>query len=485
MANENLKQKTKIGMLWNFLEKISLQGVSFIINIILARLLTPHDYGVVGMFSVFLLYANVFIESGFVRGLIQKKDITDLDYSTTFYFNLVISIVIYIILYFLSPTIARFYDIPEYITLQRVLFLILVINSLTLVQGARLQRSLNFKTIAIINFLSTLVSGILGIVFAYKGFGVWALIIQTLTKSVISAILFWIFGKWKPLLKVSLTSFKTLFSYSSKLLIASIVGNTVDNLCSLFVGKLFKPVNMGYYTRARQFPELISGTISSILNSVTFPLLSSIQEDKEDLINIFKRLIKVSSLVSTPTMIGFAILSKPIIIVILGDQWLPVAELMFWISISYIVRPINVLDMNILNAIGRSDIFLKVYLAKIPVQIITMLITFPIGLRAIVIGEACSSIIYFIMSAFMIGKLFNFGPIKQFFAFWNYLFAGCIMGICVFLITQLIDSYLLQLIIGVPVGVVTYMLLLEILKDDEYIVLRKKLVSKILEKVHK
>ncbi|MBQ7905379.1 MAG: lipopolysaccharide biosynthesis protein [Spirochaetaceae bacterium] len=477
LDSKNVKYKTKIGIVWNFIEKTSVQIVSFVISIVLARQLTPYDYGVVGMFNVFLSYSNVLVESGFTRGLIQKKDANDIDYSSTFYVNLIMSCFIYIILFFCAPLIANLYNIPEYLTLERILFINIILNSLVIVQNARLQKKIDFKTIAVINFFSILVSGLIGIYAAYSGLGVWAIVVQSLSRGVLSTILYWGLGKWYPKLVFSISSFKNLFSYSSKLLFASIVGNTVDNIGSIIVGKIYNPTIMGYYTRARQFPELTSGTVSSVLNNVTFPLMASIRDNKNDLRHTFGKLISITAMINIPAMVGLGILSKEIIIVLLGEKWLAVYPLLFWIAFSYILRPINSLNMNLLNAIGRSDLFLKVYLSKIPVQIIVMIFTYPISIDAVVIGETASAIIYFVMSAYLIGRLYNFGPIKQLCSIWKYIISSIVMSVFVIIISNLITSDLLILVVGIFTGIIIYALMLILLKDNEFLLMLKKILK--------
>ena len=269
----DLKQKTKIGIIWNILEKVAVQGIGFILNIILARLLTPNDYGIVGMITIFLTFSNVFIDSGFSRALIQKQDRTENDYSTVLIFNIVISIIIYIILFFASPAIAQFYKTPELLQLQRVFFLVIILNSLTVVQNAQLQINVDFKHIAIINSVSVIISGIIAIIAAYNGLGPFALVIQTLSKALISAIMFWIIGEWMPKTGFSKKSFKNLFGFGSKLLVSGLLSTTITNVYNLVIGKVYNPASLGYYTRAQQFPEITSGTIASVLNTTTFPLM--------------------------------------------------------------------------------------------------------------------------------------------------------------------------------------------------------------------
>lgn len=474
----DLKQKTKIGIIWNILEKIAVQGIGFVLNIILARLLTPHDYGTVGMLTIFLTFSNVFIDSGFSRALIQKQDRTEKDYSTVLIFNIAISIFIYIILFFASPAIAQFYKTPELLQLQRVLYLVIILNSLTVVQNAQLQINVDFKHIAIINSFSVILSGIIAIVAAYNGLGPFALVIQTLSKALISAIMFWIIGKWMPKTGFSKKSFKNLFGFGSKLLVSGLLSTTITNVYNLVIGKVYNPASLGYYTRAQQFPEITSGTIASVLNTTTFPLMSSLQNNKDELANTLKKLIKMTSMIVFPAMIGLACLSEPIILVLLGEKWLPASNLLFWISLSYIFTPLSILNMNVLNAIGRSDLFLKIDLIKIPFIILTMIITFPISMKAIVIGKAVTTFLWFYINGLLIGRFYNFGPLKQLLCCWKYIVSAITMAIIVIFIDNIIDSDILSLIIGLMSGVFSYMLCLLLLKDSEFVNLLNKIRGK-------
>lgn len=365
------------------------------------------------MLTIFLTFSNVFIDSGFSRALIQKQDRTEKDYSTVLIFNIAISIFIYIILFFASPAIAQFYKTPELLQLQRFFFLVIILNSLTVVQNAQLQINVDFKHIAIINSFTVILSRIIAIVAAYNGLGPFALVIQTLSKALISAIMFWIIGKWMPKTGFSKKSFKNLFGFGSKLLVSGLLSTTITNVYNLVIGKVCNPASLGYYTRAQQFPEITSGTIASVLNTTTFPLMSSLQNNKDELANTLKKLIKMTSMIVFPAMIGLACLSEPIILVLLGEKWLPASNLLFWISLSYIFTPLSILNMNVLNAIGRSDLFLKIDLIKIPFIILTMIITFPISLKAIVIGKTVTAFLWFYINGFLIGKFYNFGAFKQ------------------------------------------------------------------------
>ena len=475
----DIKQKTKIGMIWNALEKIVLQVISFVLNIILARLLTPHDYGTIGMLTIFLTFSNVFIDSGFSRALVQKQNRTESDFSTVLIFNILMSCALYLILFFASPAIARFYKTPELLSLQRVFFLVIILNSLTVVQNAKLQICIDFKKIAVINTITTLLGGIIGILAAYNGLGPWALVIQSLSKSLISLILFWILGKWLPKTGFSKDSFKQLFGFGSKLLLSGLLGTTVTNVNNLVIGKVYTPSSLGFYTRAQQFPDLLTNTLTSVLNNATFPLMSSLQSNKDELVSVLKRLIKINSMFVFPAMTGLAVLSKPLVLFLLGEKWEFTADLLVWLCFSNMFIAHNALNMNVLNAIGRSDLFLKVDASKIPVIIITMVITFPISLKAVVIGKVVTCFIYFYINAFMPGKLFGFGPFKQLACSWKYILSSFIMGLGVAFINYFISSALLSLIVGVISGVAIYIFMLVVLRDEEFFITLNKIKGKL------
>lgn len=474
----SLYSKTKIGMIWNVLEKISVQGVSFILNIILARLLSPHDYGTIGMLTIFLTFSNVFIDSGFSRALIQKQDRSEKDFSTTLIFNFLISIFIYVSLYIFSPAIAAFYNTPELIGLQRIFFLVIILNSLTVVQSAQLQIRIDFKKIAIINFISVVVSGIGGIIGAFYGLGAGALVIQSLLRSLTSTISFWLFSKWIPKTGFSIDSFKNLFGFGSKLLASGLLATLLQNIDSLFIGKIYTPASLGYYTRAQQFPELTSGTLAGVLNNTTFPLLASLQNDKEQLVKTFKKLISLTSILVIPAMIGIALLSNEIILVVLGEKWVQSADLLFWLSLSYIFTPFSYLNMNILNAIGRSDLFLKVDISKVPIILLTMIITFPISLKAVVIGKFVASFIYFYMNGFLPGKFYQFGAFKQLLCTWKTLIATTVMTICIITLKYFILSNSIKLFLCTFLGIISYFLILIILKEDNVTLIINKIKHK-------
>lgn len=476
---ENIKKKTKIGMVWNTLERFSVQIVSFIIGIILARLLNPEDYGTVGLLTVFLTISNVFIDSGFSKGLIQKIDRTEEDYSTTLIFNFIISIIIYVILFFAAPLIARFYKKPELVSLSRALFLIVILTALMVVQNAILQIRVDFRKIAIINFSTTIISGVVGIILAYNGFGVWALVIQALVRQIVATSLFWIMGHWIPRTGFHLSSFTKLFKYGSNLLITGIISTLISCINNLVIGKLYKPEKLGYYTRAEQFPQLTSGTLTSVLQTTTFPLLANYQESKGELLDIFKRVVHITSLLVFPAMIGLAFCSRTLIVVLLTEKWIITAEYLFWLALSYIFAPLEILNLNLLNAIGRSDLNLKLDLIKCPFIVICMAITLPISIKAVVIGRLVFCFIYYYIDCFMAGRMFRFGAFKQLLASWKAIIASGIMAVALLTLDHLfLTENILKLIIKVLSGIIVYCVSLIVLREQELKIIKNKILKK-------
>ncbi|MEI6139835.1 MAG: lipopolysaccharide biosynthesis protein [Mariniphaga sp.] len=467
MSNQSLKSKAAKGMAWSAFGTFAVQGISFSIGIILARILMPSDYGLVGMLTLFFAISQLFVESGFSSALVQKINRTEEDYSTIFYFNLFVSVIFYSILFFIAPLIASFYNTPELILLTRVLSLNILVGSLTIVQQARLNIKLDFKTPALISIFSVIISGTLGVYLAYHGFGVWALVYQGLSASIVRAILLFILNKWLPMLTFSFSSLKQLFGFSSKLLAAGFVATIVNNLYFFLIGRIFSSKDLGFYTRAKQFPELLSGTISSILQGVTYPILSSLQNERERMVSVYGKLMRVTVFFVMPLLTLFALLAEPFIRLFLTEKWMPVVPLIQWLCFARMITPISALNMNILNAIGRSDLFFKVDISKLPLTVTTLVITVPFGLKAVVIGHFITSFICFFVNAYFPGKMFGFGAIRQIKEMKAVIIATLIMSLSVFGINKFISNDFLQLVAGTVFGLMAYLLVSYLLKIEE------------------
>lgn len=465
--NSTLKKKAAKGIAWSAFGTFASQAMSFVIGIILARILMPSDYGLIGMLAIFFAFSNMLVEGGYSNALIQKIDRDETDYSTIFYFNLLVSFVIFWILFFTAPYIARFYGIPELTIITRVLSLNIFIGSLAIVQQARLKIILDFKTPAIITVISVAISGLIGIFMAYSGFGVWALVFQSLCVSVVKTVLLFSFNKWWPSFIFSLKSLKRLFSFSSKLLVAGLVSVTVNNLYAILIGKYFSAKDVGFYTRGRQFPELASNTITNVLQGVTYPILTSLQNERERMVAVYGKLMRTTVFFVMPFLTLFALLAEPFVRILLTEKWMPIVPLIQWLCFARMITPISALNMNILNAIGRSDLFLKVDLSKLPMVLGTIAVTIPYGVNVVVIGNFFTSFVSFFINAYYPGKLFGFGPIKQVKEMRTVALSTIIMAASVYGVTEIINNEYLKIVAGALAGVATYLASAYFLKIEE------------------
>lgn len=453
---ESVRKQLKKGMIWNFIEKILMEGAQFVIGIILARLLLPSDFGLIGMLAIFVAVSNVFIDGGFTKALVQKKECRDIDYSTTFVSNVVISLFIYVVLYFSAPLIAAFYKEPILKSLTRVLSLNFILGSLNIVQRAQLVSKVDFKSLAQIRVISIICGGLAGVGMALSGFGVWSLVGQTIITTLAQIILFPIYSKWKPSLRFSKESFKTLFGFGAKLMVSGVYSVIINNISTICIGRKYNSGDLGYYTRGSQFSILISQTVTDVLGSVTFPVLSHLQDDRNHMVSVYRKSLFLTALCIFPIMVLCTILARPIVLILLTEKWSPCVVLMQWLFLARMFTPLSSLNMNILNALGRSDLFLKVDLSKAPLLILMLIITIPISVKAICIGSFINSFICFFINAYMPGRLFGYGAWQQI-KDWKFIILSIlIMTIMVILFINLVSNIWLQLIAGGIIGAGTY-----------------------------
>lgn len=476
MLNSVSRELTR-GVIWNFIEKVLMQVAQFVIGIILARLLMPSDFGLVGMLAIFVAISNVFIESGFAKALIQKKDCQEIDYSTAFVTNIVFAIIIYIILFFCAPLIANFYKEPILVDLTRVLGLNFVLGSFNIVQRARLMSKVDFKSLAKIKVASVILGGIIGVAMAYKGFGVWSLVGQTISATIVLIILFPIVSKWKPSFHFSKDSFHFLWGFGSKLMITGVYSVIINNISTLFIGRTYSSGQLGHYTRASQFSELISFTVNDVLGTVTFPVLSHLQDNKEQMVAVYRKVLFFTAMSIFPIMILCVLLAKPIVLILLTDKWLPCVVLMQWLFLARMFTPLSSVNMNILNAVGRSDLYMKLDFAKSPLIILSLVITIPIGVEAICIGSFVVSFICFFINAFLPGRLFGYGAWQQI-KDWKYIILSlAIMTIIVSTFLFFVKNIWLQLFCGGIIGIVSYIsscYLLGVINSDMIQMVKRK-----------
>lgn len=455
--SESLKRQTVKGVIWSGVERFSVQGIQFFIMIVMARLLSPKDYGLVGMLTVFIAIAQTLIDSGFSQALIRKQNRTETDNATVFYFNIAVGFFIYIVFYICAPLVANFYDTPELTDIMRVISLSVVFNSLAVVQRALLTIKLDFKTQAKASLVAALVSGFVGISMAYNGFGVWSIVAQQLCNLGLNTTILWVLAKWRPKETFSKSSFKELFSFGSKLLASGLLDTVYRNIYLIVIGKFFTASKLGYYTRAHQFSDFPSSNLTGILQRVTYPVLCKIQDDEEKLTKSYRMFLRLSAFLIFPLMIGLSAISEPFVLLILKEQWLFSATLLQILCIAGMWYPIHAINLNLLQVKGRSDLFLRLEIIKKITGVFILCITIPMGLIAMCYGQIVSSLFSLVINTFYTGKLINVGFIRQM----KDLFPTLVLVTTMWLIIRLgvmplANSNIIKLILGIVVGVVYY-----------------------------
>ena len=454
--SDSLKSKTVKGVVWSSIERFSTQGVQFLIMIIMARLLTPKDYGLIGMLAIFLAVAQSLIDSGFSQALIRKQDRTDVDNSTVFYFNIVVSSALYLILFIAAPFVADFYNQPELTSVMRVVCLGVILNSLAVVQRALLTVRIDFKTQAKASLSAAVISGCIGIVLAYCGFGVWSLVVQQLLNLSVNTLLLWIFSKWRPIAVFSWKSFHELFAFGSKLLASGLLDTMYRNIYPIVIGKLFSASSLGHYTRAQQFSEFPSSNVTGIIQRVTYPILCGIQDETERLEAVYRKFLKLSAFIIFPLMIGMSAVARPFIDIVLGKQWGFCGQLLQIICFAMMWYPIHAINLNLLQVKGRSDLFLRLEIIKKILGITVLCITAPFGLVVMCYGQIFNSIVALVINTYYTGKLINVGFIRQMKDLLPTILLSLTMFGAILLVNGFIEVNMHRLVIGVLVGIIVY-----------------------------
>lgn len=453
---DNLKRITVSGIWWSAIERFSLQGIQFIINIIMARLLLPSDYGIIGMLTIFLQISQIFIDGGFANALIQRQNRTEKDYSTIFYFNIVVALFFYLVLFFSSPWIAQFYQMPDLILVTRVIAVNLIIASLSSIHRVRLTIKVDFKTQSKISLISAIVSGIVGIGLAYNGIGVWALVFQSILNNLLVTILFYGFSRWNPLFLFSFNSFKSLFSFGSKLLISSLMHAVYSNLYTIVIGKRFSAVELGYYTRAEQFAMFPSANLNAIISRVTYPILSSIQDDNVRLAIVYRKYIRLFSYIIFPLMIGIASLAEPIVSLLLTEKWIGVVILLQILCINWMFDHLSSINLNLLYVKGRSDLALRLEIIKKIIATSILFSSIPFGIIGMCFGRVFYSLIAVYLNTYYTKYLIGLSFLQQMKDIIPSFFISLVMGGVCFLLVTLVTGDFYKIIAGVSVGIVVY-----------------------------
>ena len=463
------KNKVISSLIWKFLERGGVQGVQFVLSIILARLVSPEDYGVIALLLVFIQIATVFIQSGFNTALIQKKDSDDLDFSSIFYLSFVVAAVLYVILFFTAPFVAKFYKSELLTKLLRVISLTLFFGAINSVQNAYVSKTMQFRRFFFSSMGAVIGSGIIGIIFAYKGFGVWALVYQQLVKDFLICIILWFTVKWRPKLLFSIKRIRTLFSFGWKLLISALLNTIFQNIYNLIVGKIYDKEMLGYFNRGHQFPQVIASNLDGSIQSVMLPTLSAHNDNVAEVKRITRRSISMSAFLLMPCMFGLAAVAEPLVKVLLTEKWLPCVPFLQLACISYALYPIHTANLTGINALGRSDVFLKLEIIKKIITVLNIAITLPFGIYAMAIGQVISGFIASFINAFPNRKLMGYTYFEQWKDLMPSFLCSIIMAICVWSLHFISIPSGVILLIQILTGTLIYIFLCKLFKVETFI----------------
>ena len=482
MSTQNLKSSAVNGAIWTGIEKFSRQAVQFVIGIILARILPPEDFGVIGMLAIFIAIAQTFTDSGLSSALIQKKNRTDVDCSTIFFFNIGVGVLFYLLLFATAPFIADFYNMPILTDVTRVVALSIILSGLAAVQNARLTIELRFRTLSLISIISMVVTGATGIALAYSGWGVWALVFQTLAGQAVTSICTWYCSHWMPRLVFSKNSFKQLWGFGSKLLVSGLINTIYGNIYTLVIGKKFSSAEVAFYNRGNHFALLPAQTVQDMAIKVNFPILAKMQDDDDRLLGAYKKLLTVPLYILYPVLVGLAVTAEPLVIVLIGEKWLPCVPIMQVLCIGYMFSPLTHINLNLLYVKGRTDLVLKLEFIKKPIAFLILLASIPFGIIVMVIGKAIYEFIAFSFNCYYTGKILNYGEWKQLKLLLP-IFINCvIMAAAVYASMLPFTTPILKLCIGIPVGIISYLIFSIVTKDAAYQEVKEIVKRKLLRK---
>lgn len=474
----SLKSKFLNGFAWNLADKLVNQLGVLAITLYISRLIGPESFGLIGMLMIFVALTDSVINNGFSQALVQKSHtMNEQDASTIFYVNLLWGIFIYAVLYFSAPFIAQFYSQPLLVDLGRFIFLVVIVNSLVVVSKAKLTINVDFKSQTIANTIGTSVAALFAIYLVQNDYSYWSFAWFLLIKAFITNIFLYYFSQWLPKLIFSQKSFNQLFKFGSNLMLAGLVATLVNNLYILLIGRYFSTKQVGFFSQANNLTLALGTLLSSSLQSVTFPIMTSIKDDRDKLIDIYKQLISITMFVTMPLFIGFAAIADTFVELVLGQEWLTIVPYIIIFSIARVILPVSAINMNMLNAIGRSDLFLRVDLIKIPILVLGLLIGMNFGTIGIVVSILITNIIAYFINTYYSYTLFNYGAIQQLMLAKKYILAAILM----YLSTQAIeiDSLILELFLKIILGATTYLVCLLILKDEFFVKILQQILGKI------
>lgn len=476
---ESLKQKTVKGVGWSFADNIANQGITFLVGLVLARLITPEEYGLIGIILIFVAVSDSIVNCGFSNALIRKNDADDMDYNTVFFVNMVLSVVLFIAFFFSAGLIADFFSQPLLEPLTQVMGSIVVIHAFAIIQRTILIKQIDFKTQTKASVISSVMSGIVGITMAFYGYGVWSLVGQLLSRALLNTICLWIYSHWCPKLQFSWNSFRELFGFGWKLLVSSLIDTVWREIYQVVIGKCYAPATLGQYTRAHQFASIFSSNLNSVIQRVSYPVLSNLQDDKQRMKEGYRRVIKVTMLVTFVLMLGLAAVSKPMIQVLVGDQWLIAADFLPIICLQMMLYPLHSLNLNMLQVQGRSDLFLKLEIIKKCVAIIPITLGIFVGIYWMIWGSVFTGMFAYYLNSYYSSKFLGYSILTQIKDILPSFSIAVIMAVVIYSISLLPLSPFVLLLLQIVVGAVITLIICEGFKRPEYIELKSIIESMI------
>lgn len=409
---ESLKNKTVKGVGWSFIDNLSSSGITFLVGLVLARLLTPSEYGIMAILTIFIAVSNSIVDSGFSNALIRKTDARRVDYNTVFLFNLLVSGLLYVVLFLAAPAISRFFKEPLLVEVMRVIGWVLVINALAIIPRTLFVKEVNFKTQTKVSLIASISSGVIGIGMAWTGLGVWSLVGQQLSRQLLNTLFLWIYCTWRPAWEFSMQSFKELFGFGSKILLSGLLNTIFNEIYSLVIGRCYTSAQLGQYTRANQFNQIFSSNLTTVIQRVSYPVLSSIQDESERLREAYRKVIKSTMLISFACMLGLAAVARPLILILIGEKWLPAVGFLQIICFSGMLYPLHAINLNILQVKGRSDLFLRLEIIKKIIAVGPLVLGVLYSIEYMLWGSVCTSLIAYFLNSYYSADLIDY-PTKE------------------------------------------------------------------------
>ena len=469
MSNQSsIKTRYINGVFWGIIEKSASLFTGFIITLVLARILTPADYGLVNMIYIFTILGTVLLDGGFGQAIIQRKSITDSDISSVFYINLFLSIIIYITLYFCAPLIATFYKQPSLVDISRIVFITIPINALCIIQHTLLTKELKVKELTYVSIISSLVSGSVGIFLAYNNYGVWSLVFQTVSYQLVRSIVLWRVSKWRPILSFSVAFIKSIWGFSMNLLGVFTLAAVFQNIYTLLIGRLYNVNDVGYYNQAFRLQSVATSAIMSSVQRVTFPTFSKFQDNLKELKNVYRKVIVVMMSIYFPLMMSLVVIGKDLFIVLLTDKWLPSVPMFCILCIAESLYPLNNMNSAVLKAVGMGRQYFLLSIVNYIILSISILLTFKFGIIVLLTGYAVSAFIRSVISMIVCGRVIKYSLIEQIRDLLPTAFVAAITCGAIYVTTILPIQPIIRLILSIMTGSIVYVVINIAIKSNLY-----------------